>query len=101
MDLAIVIPVLNEAENIAPLLDEIDAALGDRRGYDVIVVDDGSNDATATVLEECRERYPQLQVIRHAARRGQSAAIISGSMFALIGALLWLFIRADEPMAEA
>ena len=31
---------------------------------------------------------------------GWSAAIISGSLFALVGALLWLFIRADEPMAE-
>jgi ACS family glucarate transporter-like MFS transporter len=35
-----------------------------------------------------------------AAWLGWSAAIISGSLFALIGALLWLFIRADEPMAE-
>ena len=32
---------------------------------------------------------------------GWSAAIISGSVFALVGALLWLFIRADEPMAES
>ena len=31
---------------------------------------------------------------------GWSAAIISGSLFAIVGALLWLFIRADEPMAE-
>lgn len=78
MDLAIVIPVLNEAENIAPLLGEIDAALGGRSGYDIIVVDDGSRDATAAVLEDCRERYPRLQVVRHAASRGQSAAIASG-----------------------
>lgn len=78
MDLAIVIPVLNEAENIAPLLEEIDIALGERSGYDVIVVDDGSSDATASVLEACRERYPQLQVLRHATSRGQSAAIVSG-----------------------
>jgi ACS family glucarate transporter-like MFS transporter len=31
---------------------------------------------------------------------GWSAAIISGSLFAIVGALLWLFIRADEPIAE-
>ena len=78
MDLAIVIPVLNEADNIAPLLQEIDAVLGGHSGYDIIVVDDGSRDATAAVLEDCRERYPQLQVVRHAASRGQSAAIASG-----------------------
>ena len=35
-----------------------------------------------------------------AAWLGWSAAIISGSLFAIVGALLWLFIRADEPMAE-
>ena len=78
MDLAIVIPVLNEAENIPALLEEVDAALGSPGGYDIIVVDDGSRDATAAVLEDCRERYPQLQVVRHAASRGQSAAILSG-----------------------
>jgi dolichol-phosphate mannosyltransferase len=78
VDLAIVIPVLNEAENIPALLEEVDAALGSPGGYDIIVVDDGSSDATAAVLEDCRDRYPQLQVVRHAASRGQSAAILSG-----------------------
>lgn len=78
MDLAIVIPVLNEAENIPALLEEVDAALGSPGGYDIVVVDDGSSDATAAVLEDCRDRYPQLQVVRHAASRGQSAAILSG-----------------------
>jgi dolichol-phosphate mannosyltransferase len=78
VDLAIVIPVLNEAENIPALLEEVDAALGSPGGYDIVVVDDGSSDATAAVLEDCRDRYPQLQVVRHAASRGQSAAILSG-----------------------
>jgi dolichol-phosphate mannosyltransferase len=78
VDLAIVIPVLNEAENIAPLLQEIESALGGRDGYDIIVVDDGSSDATPAVLAQCRERHPQLQVLRHADCRGQSAALVSG-----------------------
>ncbi len=78
MDLAIVIPVLNEAENIAPLLQEIESALGGHNGYDIIVVDDGSSDATPAVLDKCRERHPQLQVLRHAECRGQSAALLSG-----------------------
>ena len=78
MDLAIVIPVFNETENIASLLEEIDVVPGLRSGCDIIVVDDGSNDDTAAVLEACRERYPRLQVLRHGACRGQSAAIVSG-----------------------
>lgn len=36
-----------------------------------------------------------------AAWLGWPAALVSGSLFALFGAFLWLFIRADEPMAEA
>ena len=78
MDLAIVIPVLNEAENIAPLLQEIESALGGHNGYDIIVVDDGSSDGTPAMLEKCRECHPQLQVLRHAECRGQSAALLSG-----------------------
>jgi dolichol-phosphate mannosyltransferase len=78
VDLAIVIPVFNEAVNIATLLEEIDGIPGLHNGCDIIVVDDGSNDETATVLEACRERYPRLQVLHHAACRGQSAAIVSG-----------------------
>ena len=78
MDLAIVIPVHNEAENIAPLLDDIQAVLGEHHGHDISVVDDGSSDATAAALDACRSRIPHLQVLRHADCRGQSAAIISG-----------------------
>ena len=51
MDLAIVIPVFNEAGNIASLLEEIDVVPGLRSGIEIIVVDDGSNDDTAAVLE--------------------------------------------------
>ena len=78
MDLAIVIPVLNEAESIASLLEEITATLAGRTGYEIIVVDDGSTDATRAELSRCRERCPALRVIRHQARCGQSAAIASG-----------------------
>ncbi len=78
MDLAIVIPVLNEAESLAPLLEEITAALTGQAGYEIIVVDDGSTDATRAELSRCRERYPRLKVIRHRTRCGQSAAIATG-----------------------
>lgn len=78
MDLAIVIPVFNEAENIAPLIDEIVVTLGDATGYGIIVVDDASTDDTASVLSGCRDRHSQLRVIRHRQRCGQSAAIATG-----------------------
>ncbi|MGB7933369.1 MAG: glycosyltransferase family 2 protein [Gammaproteobacteria bacterium] len=78
MDLAIVIPVLNEAYSLAPLLDEITTALAGETGYEIIVVDDGSTDATRDELSRCLERSPLLRVIHHPTRRGQSAAIATG-----------------------
>src|SRR5580693_1121753 len=79
MDLSIVIPVKNEAGNIAPLVAEIGAAL-DRSGvaYEIVYVDDGSTDATAAEIARLRAANPRLRLIRHAKSCGQSAAINSG-----------------------
>jgi dolichol-phosphate mannosyltransferase len=78
LDLTILIPVFNEAENIAPLLDEIMAVLEGRAEYEIIVVDDGSTDNTPAVLSACQTSCPQLKMIRHRVRRGQSAALVTG-----------------------
>jgi dolichol-phosphate mannosyltransferase len=79
MDLSIVIPVKNEAGNIAPLVVEIGAAL-DPSGvdYEIVYVDDGSTDATAAEIVRLQAANPRLRVIRHARSCGQSAAIRSG-----------------------
>ena len=51
MELSIVIPVYNEEENVEPLIQEINAAVGPLgKPYEIVVVDDGSRDATFTVL---------------------------------------------------
>jgi len=78
MDLSIVIPVKNEQDNILPLLEEIHAALEGRYDYEVIYVDDGSDDASARVLGAARNTYPRLRVLRHAESCGQSTAVRSG-----------------------
>jgi dolichol-phosphate mannosyltransferase len=78
MILSVVVPVRNEAENIDPLLAEIHAALDGRVEFEVVYVDDGSDDATAGVLAEARARYPRLRVVRHRTACGQSAAIATG-----------------------
>ena len=78
MDLSVVIPVKNEQDNILPLLAEIGAALEDRCEYEVIYVDDGSDDATPRVLDEARAQYPRLRILRHARSCGQSTAIRTG-----------------------
>ncbi len=78
MDLSIVIPVFNEAENIPRLIDEICRRMNGALDYEIIVVDDGSDDATPDVLQSCRSQYDRLRVLQHRLRCGQSAAISSG-----------------------
>ena len=79
MDLSIVIPVKNEAGNIAPLVAEIGAAL-DGKGvdYEIVYVNDGSDDRTAVELARLRAANPRLRVVTHASSCGQSAAVRSG-----------------------
>jgi dolichol-phosphate mannosyltransferase len=78
MNLSVVVPVRNEAENIDPLLAEIHAALDGRVEFEVVYVDDGSDDGTAAALAAARSRYPRLRVVRHRTACGQSAAIATG-----------------------
>ena len=78
MDLTIVIPVFNEVECISTLLDEIGVCLVDETGYEIIVVDDGSIDGTAAVLQAARQSHPKLRILHHRECYGQSAAIASG-----------------------
>jgi dolichol-phosphate mannosyltransferase len=76
--LAVVVPVHNETENLAPLIGEIRAALGDGIAYEIIYVDDGSTDATLDMLKDLAGKVPELRVLRHVACCGQSAAIWTG-----------------------
>ena len=78
VQLSIVVPVRNEAENILPLLAEIHAALEGRGEFEVVYVDDGSSDATPARLAEALKAHPRLRVLAHAEGCGQSAALVTG-----------------------
>src|SRR3954468_1677026 len=78
MDLSVVIPVKNEARNMAPLGAEIAAALSGIADYEIVYVDDGSDDSTAAEIHRLQAAQPQIRLIRHARSYGQSAAIRSG-----------------------
>jgi len=75
---SIVVPVRNEAGNVAPLIAEIAAALDGRWAYEIIYVNDGSTDATAEQLAAIMKQRGNLRQIRHATSSGQSAALRSG-----------------------
>lgn len=76
--LSVVIPVHNERDNIAALLTEIDSALSGRVEYEVVVVDDCSNDDTLSCLRALTLRNPHLQVWHHRTNSGQSTALATG-----------------------
>ena len=78
MELSVVIPVRNEAPNIAPLVGEIRAALDGACDYEIIYVDDGSTDETAAAVHALKAGFPRLRLLRHRASAGQSAAILTG-----------------------
>lgn len=75
---SIVVPVRNEADNIAPLIEEITAALDGRWAYEIIYVNDGSTDATGDRLAAIMVQRDNLRQLRHAKSGGQSAAVRSG-----------------------
>ena len=75
---SIVVPVRNEAENIAPVIEEIAAALDGRWEYEIIYVNDGSTDATAERLASIMRQRMNVRQLRHDVSTGQSAAIRSG-----------------------
>ena len=78
MDLSVVIPVKDEAANVVPLVAELRAALDGLLDYEILYVDDGSEDGTAAEVARLQAEAPHLRLLRHMRNYGQSAAIRSG-----------------------
>lgn len=76
--LSVVVPVRNEAGNIAPLLADIETACQTLGPFEVIYVNDGSTDGTAAALIELGATRPWLRAVRHEQSCGQSAAVRTG-----------------------
>jgi dolichol-phosphate mannosyltransferase len=77
--ISLVIPALNEAPNLPPLMEQIDAALAGRAGgYEVLVVDDNSRDNTKEIAAELATRYPMRLIVREQPKNGLSGAVLHG-----------------------
>ena len=74
---SVVVPVRNEAGNVAPLVAEIAAALAGR-AFEIVYVNDGSTDGTEAELVALMRERPFLRQIRHRVSCGQSSAVRSG-----------------------
>jgi glycosyltransferase involved in cell wall biosynthesis len=77
--LSLVFPVFDEERNIGPLLEssrQLAPQLAD--SFEIVVVDDGSRDGSAGVIERQRREDPRIRVVRHASNRGYGAALRAG-----------------------
>lgn len=76
--ISVVVPVKDEEENVIPLATEIVAALDGVENFEIVYVDDGSEDRTPAIIDEAKQRFPMLRGIRHKRCAGQSTAINTG-----------------------
>ena len=80
-DLSIIIPAYNEELRITPTLDSLHAFLSTTAyRWEIVVVDDGSRDNTAGLVEALAERIPNLRVIRSRPNKGKGAAVRVGML---------------------
>lgn len=99
--LSVVLPAYNESHRLPETLKEVRAYLSGRfPDHEVIVVDDGSNDATVSIVEEASQNWPELRLLRQPRNMGKGAAVRRGCL-AASGELV-LFTDADlaTPISE-
>ena len=75
--LAIIIPTLNERENIGEMIERIQATLGSMN-YEIVVVDDNSSDGTADLAEQYAEAQGNIKVLRRQGKLGLASAVLDG-----------------------
>ncbi len=77
--LAVIIPVMNEAANVRPLLALLDSALAGFE-WEAIFVDDNSTDGTADIVREIGRTNLRVRVLQRIGRRGLASAVIEGML---------------------
>jgi dolichyl-phosphate beta-glucosyltransferase len=95
MYLSVIIPAYNEASRIGSTLRAVDAYLRDRQyEYEIIVVNDGSQDNTAEVVEDAMKDIPRLRLINNKNNHGKGWVVRKGMLSAK--GLFRLFMDADN-----
>ncbi|MCP4311471.1 MAG: glycosyltransferase family 2 protein [Bacteroidetes bacterium] len=79
MNLSIVIPLYNEEESLPELCEWINRVLtGNKLSYELILIDDGSNDGSWGVIEELKQKYTEIRGVQFRRNYGKSAALHTG-----------------------
>ncbi|HEX7120390.1 MAG TPA: glycosyltransferase family 2 protein [Longimicrobiales bacterium] len=76
--LSVVVPLFNEEESLEPLVAAVRAALGESRAWELLLVDDGSTDATPGIAARLSAADPRVRLIRLARNYGQTPAMQAG-----------------------
>ena len=98
--LSIVIPCYNEADSLPNLVAEINTAM-DRNDVEVILVNDGSRDDSARVLEQLTRNSPYIRTITNATNQGYGGAILAGLMAGKGTYLGWMHGDLQTPFKDA
>ncbi len=100
--LTVVIPAFNEQDRLGPYLaemrDYLDAAYS--TDYEVLVVDDGSRDGTASLVEDTAQVWSSLRLLRHRVNQGKGAAVRTGVMASSGRRVLFADADGATPIAE-
>ena len=101
-DLSIVVPSYNEEARLPDTLEKISRYIREQRpNTEVIVVDDGSTDATAAVAEKFRGTIANLRVLSNGVNRGKGFSVRHGSLEALGDVVLFTDADLSAPIEEA
>ena len=99
-DVSVLVPALDEADNLPEFVRQCRAALeGEPYACEVVIVDDGSTDATPAVLGELQRAHPFVRSVRHRAPRGIADALRSAADIA--GGAIFVFYPADLQFVPA
>lgn len=96
--LSLIVPVLNEEEVIPLFLEAVGKVLGDiDMNYEIVFVDDGSTDATATVVAAAAKRDKRVKLVRLSRNFGKEAALCAGFTHAKGDAVVPMDVDLQDP----
>ncbi len=99
--LSVVLPVSNAATALVPFVQEcLTVVPRECADYEVILVDDGSRDSTATIAENLAAHHAPIMLVRHARKQGAGRALVSGLQTARGDYVLVADVAGDVPMGE-
>mgnify|MGYP003311997930 CR=1 FL=1 len=79
MELSVVVPILNEQENIRELHKRLSKTLNTlTEAYEIIAIDDGSTDGSSALLDKISQHAPNVRVLHFDRNHGQTAALDAG-----------------------